>query len=78
MAGPYKILAKKEHFYKVELPVLIKIYSVFLVKSLCCDLNDLLPSQANASLPPVNMTADDKYKVQEIIAVKPTKGKLTY
>jgi hypothetical protein len=78
MAGPYKVLAKKEHSYRVKLPALIKIHPVFHAGSLCRDLNDLLPGQANAPPPPVNVTADDKYKVQEIIAVKLTRGKLTY
>jgi hypothetical protein len=78
MAGLYKVLAKKGHFYKVKLPASIKIHFIFLVKSLCRDLNDLLPGQANAPPPSVNITADDKYKVQKIIAVKLTKEKLTY
>jgi hypothetical protein len=78
MAGPYKVLAKKGHFYGVELPASMKIHPVFPAESLCRDPNDLLPGQANAPPPPVNMTADDKYEVQEIIAVKLTKGKLTY
>jgi hypothetical protein len=78
MAGPYKVLAKKEHFYKVELPALIKIHPVFSTESLCHDLNNPLPSQANAPPPPVNVTADNEYKFQKIIAVKLTRGKLTY
>jgi hypothetical protein len=72
------VLAKEGHFYKVELPVLIKIHPVFLIRSLCHDLNNLLLGQANAPPPLVNITADNKYKVQKIIAVKLTKGKLTY
>jgi hypothetical protein len=78
MAGLYKVLAKEGHSYRVELPALIKIHPVFPAESLCRDPNDPLPRQANASLPPVNVTADNEYKVQEIIAVKLTKGKLTY
>jgi hypothetical protein len=72
------MLAKKGHSYRVKLPALIKIHSVFPTESLCHDSNDPLPSQANAPLLLVNITADDEYKVQEIIAVKLTKGKLTY
>jgi hypothetical protein len=72
------VLAKEGHSYKVELPALIKIHSVFLAESLCYDLNNLLPSQANASPPLVNVTADNEYKVQEIITIKLTKRKLTY
>jgi hypothetical protein len=78
MASPYKVLAKEGHSYKVELPASMKIHPVFSAGSLCRDLNDPLPGQANAPPPPVNMTADDEYEVQEIIAVKLTRGKLTY
>jgi hypothetical protein len=78
MAGPYKVLAKERHSYKVELPALIKIHLIFSVRSLCRDLNNLLPNQANASSLPVNVTTDNKYKVQEIITVKLIKEKLTY
>jgi hypothetical protein len=56
----------------------MKIHLVFPVKSLCYNLNDPLLSQANASPPLVNVTADNKYKVQKIIAIKLTKRKLTY
>jgi hypothetical protein len=63
MTGPYKVLAKKEHSYRVELPASMKIHPVFPAESLCCDLNDPLPGQANAPPPPVNITADNKYKV---------------
>jgi hypothetical protein len=78
MAGPYKVLAKEGHSYRVELPALMKIHPVFPAGSLRRDPNDPLPGQANAPLSPVNVTADNEYKVQEIIAVKLTKGKLTY
>jgi hypothetical protein len=78
MTGSYKVLAKKGHFYRVELPASIKIHPVFSAESLRRDPNDPLPDQANAPLLPVNVTADNKYKVQEIIAVKLTRGKLTY
>jgi hypothetical protein len=72
------VLAKKGHSYRVELPALIKINPVFSAESLCHDLNNLLPNQANAPPPPIKVTANDKYKVQEIIAIKLTRGKLAY
>jgi hypothetical protein len=72
------VLAKEGHSYRVKLPALIKIHPMFSAESLCRDLNDPLPSQANAPSSPVNVTADNKYKVQEIIAVKLTRGKLIY
>jgi hypothetical protein len=63
MAGPYKVLAKEGHSYRVELPALMKIHLVFLVGSLCRNLNNPLLSQANAPPSLVNITADDEYKV---------------
>jgi hypothetical protein len=57
------MLAKKGHSYRVKLLALIKIHLVFSAESLCYNLNNLLPSQANAPLLSVNVTADDKYKV---------------
>jgi hypothetical protein len=36
---------------------------MFFAESLCRDLNDLLPSQANAPLLPIKVTADNEYKV---------------
>jgi hypothetical protein len=78
MAGLWKVLAKKRHSYRVKLPASIKINPVFPAESLCRDLNDLLPDQANAPPPPIKVTADNEYKVQEIIAVKLTKEKLAY
>jgi hypothetical protein len=63
MAGPYKVLAKEGHSYRVELPALMKIHPVFPAGSLCRDPNDPLPGQANAPPPPVNVTADDEYEV---------------
>jgi hypothetical protein len=78
MAGPYKMLAKEGHFYRVELLALMKIHLIFPAESLCHNLNNSLPGQANTPLSPVNVTADNKYKVQKIIAVKLTKEKLTY
>jgi hypothetical protein len=78
MAGPYKVLAKEGHSYRVELPALIKIHPVFPAESLCRDLNDPLPGQANTPPPLVNVTTNNEYKVQKIIAIKLTRGKLTY
>jgi hypothetical protein len=42
MAGPYKVLAKEGHSYKVKLPTLIKIYFMFFTESLYYNLNYLL------------------------------------
>ena len=72
------MLAKEGHSYRVQLPALIKINPVFPAGSLRRDLNDLLPRQANTPLLPVKVTADDEYKVQEIVTVRLVRGKLVY
>jgi hypothetical protein len=72
------VLTKKGHFYKVKLPALIKINPVFSAESLYHNLNNLLPNQANASLPPIRVITNNKYKVQKIIIIKLTKKKLAY
>src|SRR6266516_3754942 len=56
----------------------MKINPVFLASSLCHNLNNLLPRQANTPLPPIKVTADNKYKVQEIVMVQLVRGKLVY
>ena len=56
----------------------MKINPVFLASSLRRDLNDLLSGQANTPLPPIKVTSDYEYKVQEIVAVRLVRGKLVY
>jgi hypothetical protein len=56
----------------------MKINPVFPAESLQCDPDDPLPGQANAPPPLIKVTVDNEYEVQEIIAVKLTRGKLTY
>jgi hypothetical protein len=56
----------------------MKINLVFPVGSLHHDPNDLLPRQANDPPLPVKVTADDEYKVQEIVVVQLVRGKLVY
>ena len=78
MAGPWKVLAKEGHSYRVQLPASMKINPVFPAGQLHLDPNNPLPGQFNAPPPPVKVTANNKYKVQEIIAVKLVREKLIY
>ena len=78
MAGPWRVLAKEGHSYRLQLLALIKINLMFLVESLWHNPNNPLPSQANTPLPPIKVTADNKYKVQEIVAIRLVRGKLFY
>ena len=47
MAGLYRVLKKIGNLYKVELPDLIKVYSIFLPDKLRKAANNLLPRQKN-------------------------------
>ena len=78
MAGPWRVLAREGHSYRVQLPASIKIHPIFPARSLRRDPNDPLPGQANAPPPPIQVTGDDKYKVQEIVAIWLVRGKLVY
>ena len=56
----------------------MKIHLVFPAEYLRQDPGNLLPGQANAPPPLIQVTADKEYEVQEIIAVKLMRGKLVY
>ena len=70
MAGPWEVLAKEGHSYRIKLPESMKIHLVFSAEYLRQDPRNPLPGQKNASSPPIQITADKEYKVQEIIAIK--------
>jgi hypothetical protein len=78
MAGPWCVLAKEGHSYRVQLSTSIKINPVFPAESLCWDLNNPLSRQVNTPLSPIKVTADNEYKVQEIVVVQLVRGKLVY
>ena len=56
----------------------MKINPVFPAEYLRHDPNNPLPSQANAPPLLIKVTADDEYKVQEVIVVKLVQGMLVY
>ena len=51
MVGPYLILAKKGHSFRIRLPALIKIHLVFALNLLYKDKNNPLLSQAQKANP---------------------------
>ena len=78
MTGPFPILAHEGNSYWVKLLNSIKIHSVFSLDRLCKAADDSLPGQRNESLPPIVVTGDQEYEVQEIITIKTIRGNLHY
>ena len=78
MASPFLILAHEGNSYWVELSNFIKIHSVFSSDRLHKAADNSLPGQRNEPLPPIVVTGDQEYEVQEIIATKTIRGNLHY
>jgi len=78
MAGPYPVVEKKGHSFKVGLPASMKIHPVFPAGILRRAAENPLPGQVNEPEPPIHVTEDAEWEVQEIIAVKKTGRKLFY
>ena len=58
MAGPYKVLEKVRHSFKVKLLELIKIHSIFSLDQLWKATNNLLSEQYNNPLPLIQIVKD--------------------
>ena len=78
MAGPYPVVEKKGHSFKVGLLASMKIHPVFPAGILRRAAENPLPGQVNEPEPPIHVTEDAEWEVQEIIAVKKTGRKLFY
>ena len=78
MVGPYLILAKEGHSFRVRLSALIKIHLVFAPNLLYKDKNNPLPGQAQEANPLLQVIDDYKWEVNELLAVKKIRNKLFY
>jgi hypothetical protein len=79
MDGPYKILEKIGHSFKLKLPESIKVYPVFHAKKLRKDPRNLLLSQTNLEYDLIEVKdGEEEYEVQEVLAVKLLRGELRY
>ena len=77
-SGPFKIVTKEGHSFRLKLPAFMKINPVILPDKLRKSAGDLLPGQVNKPQDPVEIAGDIKYKVKEILAVRKRQKKLEY
>jgi len=78
MEGPFPILAKEGHSYRLQLPATLNIHPVFSADRLRKDPDNPLPGQVNDPPPAVVVSGNDEWEVQEILASKVIYGKLRY
>lgn len=76
--GPFKILAKVGHSYRLDLPVGSKIHDVFAPEVLSKDPQDPLPGQDSEHSPPLIVAGEEEWEVQEILASKLYRKSLKY
>jgi transposase InsO family protein len=78
MAGPYRILEKKGHSYKLDLPASIKVHPVFPPDRLRKAPKDPLPGQKIAPPPPEVVNGENEWEVEKVLASRIYYGRLQY
>lgn len=68
VSGPFKILEKKGHSYRLELPSSMKIHDTFPPEKLRKAADDPLPGQHTDPSPPINISGEEEWEVDDILA----------
>jgi transposase InsO family protein len=76
--GPFRVLEKVGSSYRLELPASMKVHNVFPAARLRKDPNDPLPGQQMEAPPPINITGDDEWEIEDILACRKQRGNLSY
>ena len=77
-SGPFKIVAKEGHSFRIRLPASMQINPVMSPDKLRKSAEDPLPGQVNKPEDPVQIAGDLEYEVEEILAVRKRWNKLEY
>lgn len=78
MAGPYTILSKEGHPYRLDLPDSMKVHKVFSPDKLRKAPDNPVPSQKVDPPPPIVIAADTEFEVQDILASKIVRKEVRY
>ncbi|QSZ28605.1 hypothetical protein DSL72_003104 [Monilinia vaccinii-corymbosi] len=76
--GRFKIIARVDNSFCLDLPATMKIYPVFPLEKLRKAYNDPLPGQIQEPPPPINITSDSEWEMEKILAVKKVRNTLRY
>jgi transposase InsO family protein len=77
-AGPYKIIKKEGHSFRLDLPGNIKVHPVFHASKLRKDPDDPLPGQIQDEPLPVVVNNDKEWEVEKILGVRVVRRQLRY